>query len=333
MCYQTTKIHGYNKSDAYQVYIYESEFKLIIAEAQQYPNKETGGSLFGSYTHGGMFVIWLALGPGQKASGSGGEFQQDPSFITQCQQYLMDKYALQYIGGWHSHHRLGLKEPSRGDVDAIQQYTGRHQRYAALEIIVTHDSHNNLDFQTVPRAYFFPDAQQGKYVEAKIIFLSGESPVREKLNHDKKYFYPIEKNINWRQFNAHFQYTSNQNLVQNNVNNQMSSPISKSVRTTGKQINRGGFDHTLELVPDVLQSEIQYLAKDSSVENLNIQIDARDNNHFIVIVSVNDSFRLAIALEVKKQKISILLVNIIDDRPGVNQYNITSDSDNIIKKY
>ncbi|MDM8542787.1 hypothetical protein QUF90_17060 [Desulfococcaceae bacterium HSG9] len=158
------------------VYIYESEHSSILAEVQQHPNIETGGDLFGTFSHGDMPVIWWATRPGPNALRKMAEFRQDVGFTTKWQKYLMDNFALQYIGSWHSHHKLGLKQPSKGDEQAAQNYARRHNRHRTLEIIVTFEKE-----KITLRPYFYPDAQTKGWVEAEFRTLKGKSPIRQKI--------------------------------------------------------------------------------------------------------------------------------------------------------
>lgn len=191
-----------NTTSVYKVYIYESEYKSIIAGAQQFLHKETGGTLYGTLTYGMMFVVWLASAPGKQAWGTGGEFQQDADFINRWQKKLMKEYAVQYIGGWHSHHTLGIRRPSSGDTNKIQQYNLRANRQVALEIIVTHEnSQPYRHYTTVPHAFYYDDIQNGRYALGEFVILPGESPLRRCLQEWRKEFFI---NVDWKQVNPDF---------------------------------------------------------------------------------------------------------------------------------
>ena len=148
-----------------QVYIYESERKAIIAATREFPDDETGGDLFGTFTHGGMPVIWLASGPGPKVRRNRVHFEQDSDFTTHWERRLKQEFGLQYIGSWHSHHRLGLREPSSGDREAARSYARNHNRQRTLEIIVTYEGN-----QTHLWPYFYSNAQEESWVDSEFVF-------------------------------------------------------------------------------------------------------------------------------------------------------------------
>src|SRR3954454_2996245 len=87
-----------------QAFIYQSEINEIIRIARQWPRIETGGDLYGTFTHGGALAIWLVSGPGPAAAHQETQFSQDVAFTTESQRLMMTRFALQYIGSWHSHH-------------------------------------------------------------------------------------------------------------------------------------------------------------------------------------------------------------------------------------
>lgn len=187
------------------VYIFESEYQAMIAEAQRIPESETGGDLYGTFTHGSMPVVWLASGPGPKASGNKVHFQQDPDFTTYWEAKLMEKFAVQYIGSWHSHNFLGIIHPSGGDVSTVHYYAKRHERQTSIDIIVTHDQCGNNTYRTTPRPYFYPDAQYGNWVNTKFQVLQGESPLRQLLRTEE---HSLSPGIFWRTAKEEFSYRS-----------------------------------------------------------------------------------------------------------------------------
>ena len=177
----------------YKVFIYESEFFAMAYEAKRTPTTEIGGDLYGTFTHGAMPVIWLASGPGPHCQLNQMDFQQDVEFTTWWAKFLMQNYAVQYIGSWHSHHMLGLSRPSAGDVRAAKQYAERHHRQSTLEVIANHDSdelaaRGKRPLTTRLSAYFYPDVQVRPWVPARFQLMKGVSPLRERLKHDELAF-------------------------------------------------------------------------------------------------------------------------------------------------
>jgi hypothetical protein len=167
-----------------QVHIYESEYRAIIAATRLFIHEETGGDLYGSFTHAGMPVIWLASGPGPHVRRNSVHFEQDSAFTTDWQRKLKDDFGLQFIGTWHSHHRLGLREPSSGDREAARTYARNHNRQKTLEIIVTYERRDEVALWP----YFYPNAQQERWVESTFVVLPRTSPIRQHLGNDEVVF-------------------------------------------------------------------------------------------------------------------------------------------------
>jgi hypothetical protein len=106
---------------AFKVLIHESELDNLAGWVLEHPDRETGGDLFGFWTHSGSPTVQLVLGPGQRARHEVGSFFQDPDHLQYAGEHVQNRYGLQHIGDWHSHHHLGLAVPSRGDAS-----TARH---------------------------------------------------------------------------------------------------------------------------------------------------------------------------------------------------------------
>ncbi len=99
--------------------IYRSEFDYISRCILDYPDIETGGQLFGFWTGTGIPVVLYAIGPGRDANHQVTFFNQDVDYLKRVGQQLIDTYALQHIGEWHSHHQLGLAHPSGHDASTM----------------------------------------------------------------------------------------------------------------------------------------------------------------------------------------------------------------------
>ncbi|WP_030441317.1 Mov34/MPN/PAD-1 family protein [Actinoplanes subtropicus] len=102
--------------DLFVVSIHEGELQRIANWVAEYPRRETGGDLFGFWTHTGAPAVQLTLGPGPNARHEHAAFFQDADYLRNRGRRAQDQYGLQHIGDWHSHHELGLAEPSSGDV-------------------------------------------------------------------------------------------------------------------------------------------------------------------------------------------------------------------------
>src|SRR5262245_50845720 len=98
-----------------KIFIYESELDFISKCVMDYPSLETGGDFFGLWTKEGFPVIHYAIGPGTAVERTAMHFNQDIEYLRECGFLLNNRFALEHIGAWHSHHAMELAEPSPGD--------------------------------------------------------------------------------------------------------------------------------------------------------------------------------------------------------------------------
>jgi len=102
-------------SELRRILLYQSEAARIARYARSSPHLEIGGDMFGFYTPAGEPLVFVTTGPGPAARRDATHFQQDPEFQTRIFNQLASKFRMFYIGDWHSHHSLGLSEPSGSD--------------------------------------------------------------------------------------------------------------------------------------------------------------------------------------------------------------------------
>ena len=95
------------------------EIDVLSKYILDYPNIETGGQLFGYWTYDAKPVVLFVLGPGPNAGHHNTFFMQDLSYLRDCANILKQKYGLDHIGEWHSHHQLGLARPSGHDASTM----------------------------------------------------------------------------------------------------------------------------------------------------------------------------------------------------------------------
>lgn len=88
--------------------IYRSELDYISRCILDSKTIETGGQLFGFWTSTGIPVVLYAIGPGPHANHQCTFFNQDVDYLVKVGKMLLQRYGLQHIGEWHSHHQLGL---------------------------------------------------------------------------------------------------------------------------------------------------------------------------------------------------------------------------------
>lgn len=99
--------------------IYRSELDYLKQCILERPNIETGGQLFGFWTRQGIAVVLFVLGPGPKANHQVAFFNQDLDYLVQVGGAIVSRYGLSHIGEWHSHHQLGLAQPSGHDAETM----------------------------------------------------------------------------------------------------------------------------------------------------------------------------------------------------------------------
>ena len=101
--------------------IYKSEFEKIMKWIVASPNIETGGELFGFYRDNGTPVVCYAIGPGPRANHQYTFFNQDLDYLVAVGEKLTGVFGLEHIGEWHSHHQLGLAQPSGHDAATMAE--------------------------------------------------------------------------------------------------------------------------------------------------------------------------------------------------------------------
>ena len=123
------------------IYIFESELRAICQQTSKskFFNMETGGDLYGTWTYEGNPIVFLAVGPGPMSLSHSTKFAQDNKYVEMCEKTLFYNFGLQYIGDWHSHHSLGLFEPSSGDRQRITNLLASSRRNKMVEFIINHD--------------------------------------------------------------------------------------------------------------------------------------------------------------------------------------------------
>jgi len=161
-----------------KVIIYKGELEYISRCILDYPNIETGGNLFGFYTATHIPFIQYVLGPGVNSEHHNIRFTQDYAFFNLNADLLIKEHALHHIGVWHSHHKLGIDQPSSGD--AASMFNGmKTDRVDNFLLII-----GNIVKKTNAKAYNF-SLPNKSYQYCQWVVLDGESPIR--LQFDKKH--------------------------------------------------------------------------------------------------------------------------------------------------
>lgn len=172
--------------------VYESELRALGADAVHWRG-ETGGDLFGLWS--GTPIVYLATQAGPGAVRETAHFRLDVGYLRELSVELATNWGLRYFGDWHSHHRLGLKEPSGGDRSRIVRLGDRNDFSMMAEIIVTLSSENPPIVEVHAYGYRLPSVDA---FLLELVVLDGVSPVREALL--ARDWRPEQKLESWLEF-------------------------------------------------------------------------------------------------------------------------------------
>ena len=155
-------------------HIFESELDQLGAWTAAWPARETGGALFGYWTHSGAPVVVLTTGPGPGARHEEAAFYQEAAFLESSQREVWEAYGLQHIGEWHSHHRLGLAEPSAGDERTV--WRGMASRgWSRFVLGIANLGERSTD---VTVGFYLFDAESDTLTPCEVRVMQGENPFR-----------------------------------------------------------------------------------------------------------------------------------------------------------
>ncbi|MEM1171504.1 MAG: hypothetical protein AAGJ08_21085 [Cyanobacteria bacterium P01_H01_bin.35] len=179
MSYKTTAQHQF------KTLIYEKELDRIAGWVEEYPDLETGGDLFGFWTHSGAPVIQYVLGPGCTSRHNPTSFYQDKEHLIKAGEILRSKHGLQHIGEWHSHHQLGLAQPSGGDENTVFRALEKYNfpRFLLCIANLRPTSERNKKWNVNVGCFLFTNSSRvsyqigGSYQVGAWVVLPGESPI------------------------------------------------------------------------------------------------------------------------------------------------------------
>ena len=168
--------------------IYKSEFDFISRCILDYKNIETGGQLFGFWTAENIPVVLYAIGPGPNANHQPAFFNQDIPYLKRIGHPLIERFGLQHIGEWHSHHQLGLAQPSSHDAYTVSStIREKHLRHFLLCI-----GNCTNDFSTL-NAFNFVERDNDVYAKAHWCIKDIESPFRSMIDKELAPFLLVPK--------------------------------------------------------------------------------------------------------------------------------------------
>ena len=180
------------------VNIFESEIRAIRDIALAKERLETGGDLYGLFSHAGRPVIYFASPPGPKAVHGYAHFQQDVKYLKKTARSLRRDFRIQFEGNYHSHQHLGLKSLSQVDLESTYSLAEKNGFRHFCQLLVTFDdpgegsppdsksglitSWTDRAGGTLPkrfivrvRAFYYHD---GQMVACPLKIIPGVSPIR-----------------------------------------------------------------------------------------------------------------------------------------------------------
>lgn len=120
-----------------RILIHRSEIESIRCNTLEWGDTETGGHLYGAYTGSGTPIVMLATPPGPQAVHSTATFIQDINYFRRCSEKIYKRFGLCFIGRWHSHHVMGLRRPSMGDIASASSIMAKNCIPTFVELITT----------------------------------------------------------------------------------------------------------------------------------------------------------------------------------------------------
>lgn len=158
-----------------RAFIYQSEMEFIFRCILDYPSIETGGELFGFWSVSGTPVVLYAIGPGPHANHQPTFFNQDLDYLHSLGGLLVRRYGLHHIGEWHSHHQLGLAQPSGHDARTMIENIRNHHLHRFLCCIG-----NCREEAVTLNPFNFTESAQ--YTRADWVIKPMESPFRQVID-------------------------------------------------------------------------------------------------------------------------------------------------------
>lgn len=157
--------------------LFRTDLDRIAAEVLVHRNQETGGSLFGAWSHTGQPLIYAVSGPGPGARHGVASFFPSPDHMERLGGLLFSRAGLQHIGEWHSHHRLGLAEPSGGDIHTV--WSGM-QEHGLRRFVLAIGNITGAQFcPQVPIGFWLFDADTGTHTKLAVEHWRGRSPIAD----------------------------------------------------------------------------------------------------------------------------------------------------------
>jgi hypothetical protein len=138
--------HGRNMSNTKPVVLlFQDDYVRVKDWVLSYPDSETGGQMFGLWTHDRNPYVNVITGPGKNCRHGSHSFHQDIDYLKSVGTFLNTEFMMCHIGEWHSHHRLRLRQPSSGDLNSIWKHFPAGVEHFLLIIATIEDDRVRLN--------------------------------------------------------------------------------------------------------------------------------------------------------------------------------------------
>ena len=181
--------------NAFTVYIYANEYEYLKWLVLQKQNIETGGDLFGVWQNELSAVVQFVLGPGKDCRRTSTSFHQDVRYLENVGKYLTSNEGICNIGEWHSHHRIGLAQPSGGDQNTVWGNIGTVSGGRFLLFIA-----NIHGINIVNVGCFMFNSATREMTQGKMIVLGNCSPIRHTFAEKAEFKFEAETYQDWEAF-------------------------------------------------------------------------------------------------------------------------------------
>lgn len=235
-----------------KVIIYQSELDYLSKCILESPNIETGGNIFGLYTPFGIPMIYYVVGPGPNAIHNVTHFRQDFHFLEKNADFLVEKHALHHIGSWHSHHSLGLTQPSQGD--SVSTIEGMRECGLSSFLLIIGNCRNEKS-SVRPYRYY----SDGRCEQLRWVVLPDISPIRKVYDNTHADWVYIPNG------NANMELLDTCDLVDNNnnVKTKITYPLGYWLN---KPENKNEFAAIIQYLNSKFDSVRIYQKEDSTIE-------------------------------------------------------------------
>ena len=132
-------------------------------------------------------MVQLVLGPGKNCQRASASFYQDVDYLEKAGSQLIKKEGVCHIGEWHSHHKIGLKQPSGGDKGTVWRNMPKYGLNRFVLFIANIETQHNSAASVGCFLFERGTADQSqRMTQGQFHLLPNESPLREKFQTDLK---------------------------------------------------------------------------------------------------------------------------------------------------